>query len=844
MSRLRQNSNGQWARHFVEEVDQAVQKLRCLRPPLGSYDLHSDLFRLEALVLVLARAAELLAQERRLDPKIVRRLMGVARLSRGPAIAQILQRFEDRVGRIREASETPTAFLGMSYEALYGHASQASGSANRVTSMHRRDHGVYFTPPALAEAVTEQTLGKAAIAHRGFDLSILDPACGPATFLTAALNYLVKTNMPTAPTPSHLRRIKRTIAGRCLFGVDRDPTAVSVARTVLWLEIGDSSLDPATLTNRIVCGDSLTQPLESWDSLIPASARLRNASGHPQFDIILTNPPWGAVKPLRREFIAHAENLRAVGTTPWAPSQRPRELLNGTLDQLWDEYAKWTRQYAQTLLRTAEFARLRGRDSGDPDLYHFFMMRMYALLADEGRIGMVIPAGFQRAAGASELRRLYFENGHFEQITEIINRGRVFPIHGMFRFLLTTYQRGTGRGVMNLRLGLASVEEAHGAQPQLDGPGRLSLNFIRQVGGRDSMIPDVRTRAEVRLLRKLYRQHPTLGSTIPASWSVRFRRELDMTNDAKHFVNVGDARRLGWRECADGAWLGPKGSFVPVYEGRMIHQFDSAAKGYRNGQGRQAVWEPLDGDAKPIQPQFLVPIKLAAERRIHLFPRAAFCDVSGHANERTILASVVPAKAVCGNKVPVCLFEPEDDRLPLLWIAIANSFVIDWIIRRWVSTTINYFYWWNVPFPRLSPDSPIGELLVGNAAKLVAGSPGLDQLSMVGNRLPATPVESQQLRAEIDAAVAELFQLSAEEFAVILSDFPLVDRFQPRPNNGDTSITRDLAMLALLRRKSVGQTDVESLEARVRLSLEVGALGYIPSEKAGVRRRPLDSAVH
>ncbi len=185
----------------------------------------------------------------------------------------------------------------------------------------------------------------------------------------------------------------------------------------------------------------------------------------------------------------------------------------------------------------------------------------------------------------------------------------------------------------------------------------------------------------------------------------------------------------------------------------MINQFDSAAKGYRCGSGRQALWEPLDVERKNIEPQFLVRIQFAKNRRISLSPRAAFCDVSGHANERTILASVIPAKAVCGNKVPVCMFEPEDDRLPLLWTAIANSFVIDWIIRRWVSTTINYFYWWNVPFPRVNPESPAGELLIratrstaspaggGEPPELVEGAVrrGPEGLSSLTDWFPAAP---------------------------------------------------------------------------------------------------------
>jgi hypothetical protein len=254
--------------------------------------------------------------------------------------------------------------------------------------------------------------------------------------------------------------------------------------------------------------------------------------------------------------------------------------------------------------------------------------------------------------------------------------------------------------------------------------------------------------------------------------------------------------------------------------------------------GRQALWEPLFGDRKTLEPQFLIAMNFATQHDISLSTRAAFCDVSGHANERTVLASVIPAMAICGNKVPVCTFEPDDERLPLLWAAIANSFVVDWIIRRWVSTTINYFYWWNVPFPRLHADSPAAQRLIGAAAKLLSGLPGSESDSLLHRSAPPSLREREALRADIDATVAELFEVTPEEFELMLSDFPLLDRYQPKVEGGSQFITKDLAMLNLLHLRRAGRSETGFLERRVRLSQEVGAVGYVPSEHARLSLRP------
>jgi hypothetical protein len=836
------NGNGLWARRFISEVDRAVAELQDDRTTeLRAGGLQSDLRQFEALLQVLGRAAEGMAKERGLDPLVARQA-----ISPGKAGSQradlILEEFEDRIESIKGAPETPTSFLGISYEALYGQAAPVNDRRPGRSSLHRRDHGVFFTPMPLADSLTASALSGESVARRQLDVSILDPACGPATFLVSALRDLAKQHLSAGAPPSQARQVRRAIAERCLFGVDRDAAAISIARTIIWLEVGDESLDIGTLDDRIVCGDSLTCRPESWKSLLPASGGLISGQGLPRFDVVLANPPWGSIKPLRREFITHAERLRLHGSAPWAPTGAPVRLWTEDLDDLWDDYSKWTRKYAASLLADKEYAGLRGKDSGDPDLYQFFLVRLFELLGDEGRAGLVIPAGFQRTAGAADLRRLYLGRGHFESITEVINRGRIFPIHGMFRFLIATYQRGAATGIARLRLGLSSLDEASKPMPRSEkNAGKLSLAFIRRVGGQALMIPDVGTTAEARLLRKLYSQHPTLGETAAGDWSVRFRRELDMTNDAEHFVPIGEARRLGWAERSDATWVCEGETLLPLYEGRMIHQFDAAAKGYRYGSRREAVWEPLNGGPKRIEPQFLVPESLARRRGVSLVRRAGFCDVSGHANERTVLASLIPARAVCGNKVPVCIFDNDDPRLPLIWIAIANSFVIDWIIRRWVSTTINYFYWWNTPFPRVAPESVIGRSLAEMAAQLITPSAAVYGLDWAITT-PLGQSMREDLRAEIDAVVADLFDISSDEFDLILRDFPLIDRHQARVDSLK-SATRAVAELALMRRRGGSRRDLAILQHEVDTVRGLGAVAYLPSEGAGSTSRLAGTAI-
>jgi hypothetical protein len=101
--------------------------------------------------------------------------------------------------------------------------------------------------------------------------------------------------------------------------------------------------------------------------------------------------------------------------------------------------------------------------------------------------------------------------------------------------------------------------------------------------------------------------------------------------------------------------------------------------------------------------------------------------------------------------------------------------------------------------------------------------------------------------------VPDLYGLSEEDLAHILTTFPLLDRHQPPlPGEPRSFITRDQALLALfeLRRKRLPRDivaffaqagadiapitgPVRDLEERVLRAWELGAVAYVPSRRGG-----------
>ena len=116
----------------------------------------------------------------------------------------------------------------------------------------RRRSGSHYTPRSLTEPIVSEALRPAferlgSDARPGdiLDLKVLDPATGSGAFLVEACRQLsarlVKAwnqhgGPPALPADEdELLHARRLVAQRCLYGVDKNPMAIDLARLSLWL---------------------------------------------------------------------------------------------------------------------------------------------------------------------------------------------------------------------------------------------------------------------------------------------------------------------------------------------------------------------------------------------------------------------------------------------------------------------------------------------------------------------------------------------------------------------------------------------------------------------------------
>ena len=162
--------------------------------------------------------------------------------------------------------------LGSVYERVLEYEPGAGGDTLTLsrTSTRRKATGSFYTPRALTEFLVRRTLtplveGKSA--DQILQLRIVDPAMGSGAFLVAACRFLAECCeqamirdgqwLDGDATPATRAILRRSVAERCLYGVDLNATAVQLARLSLWLTTLAADRPLTFLDHHLASGNSL-----------------------------------------------------------------------------------------------------------------------------------------------------------------------------------------------------------------------------------------------------------------------------------------------------------------------------------------------------------------------------------------------------------------------------------------------------------------------------------------------------------------------------------------------------------------------------------------------------------
>ena len=724
--------------------------------------------------------------------------------------------------------------LGAVYERVLDYEpSSFNGRALTRTRDIRKASGTFYTPRSVTAFLVRQTLEplvRDRSAGEILSLRVLDPAMGSGAFLVAACRYLsaaaeaalVEEGRWQAHdiTPSDRINLRRTVASRCLFGVDLNPMAVQLARLSLWLATLAADKPLSFLDHHLQVGNSLVgaSPDDVWRYRGGRSSRAGRRDELPLFDRAgLTSAVEHAVR-LRLRVASEPDDTAAVVRAKeqtlaslltddsslrawlrvldlwcaawfWRDGPHPdrgvfRELvahllhrncalaprLMSTLLAHSEEVATEQRFFHWPLAFPEVFVDERGEpraspgfdaivgnppwemvrgDSGDAgrregrrldarrvsdfvrasgiyhvdarvhaNLYQWFVERALQLVSPGGRVGFVLPFGIASDTGAAPLRRYLFDRADVDSLTALDNRDAIFPIHRSVRFALLTCTAGRPTSSMACRFGITRAEELERDDPT-SGRRAITLTraFLARLSGDDDLgVPDLARPHDMAIVERISATIPRLGAE--DGWHVRFGRELNASDDRDLFEPhraESDARL--------------------VVEGKQIEPFRVAL------------------DACRLQLR-----RGAATRAVPHRARLAYRDVASATNRLTLIAAIVPARAVTTHTL-FCL----KTRLPLadqhVLCALLNSFVANYLVRMRVNTHVTVALVSKLFVPLIREGHPLFEALRSRSEQLTRAS---------------VPVEEAPKYAELQALVAQAYGLRREEFEHVLSTFPLI----------------------------------------------------------------------
>jgi DnaJ-domain-containing protein 1 len=134
----------------------------------------------------------------------------------------------------------------------------------------RKTSGSYYTPDSLVqelldsalEPVIQQRISCATDPEVALlSITVCDPACGSGHFLLGAARRLAprlaQLRAQGTPSGEDFRHALRDVITHCIFGVDRNPMAIELARMSLWLEAMTPDRPLGFLDHHLQCGDAL-----------------------------------------------------------------------------------------------------------------------------------------------------------------------------------------------------------------------------------------------------------------------------------------------------------------------------------------------------------------------------------------------------------------------------------------------------------------------------------------------------------------------------------------------------------------------------------------------------------
>jgi hypothetical protein len=492
---------------------------------------------------------------------------------------------------------------------------------------------------------------------------------------------------------------------------------------------------------------------------------------------VLGNPPWERIKLQEKEFFAarSAEIANAANKAEREKLIKQLASKNPELAQAF-EAAKYDAEAQSKFVR--ESGRFPLTAVGDVNTYALFAEIASRLISPQGRAGVIVPTGIATDDTCKKFFGDLIQKEAIASLYDFENRDALFSaVHRSYKFSLLCM---SGSPTKAAKFSFFSTQVRH-----LENPARvfqLAPEAIALINPNTLTCPIFRTRVDAELTQKIYQHVPVLENerTGKNPWGITFKQGLfNMTSDSGLFATE------------------PAENRVPLYEAKMLHQFDHRWATYKpDGSTRDMTDEEKnDPNFLPV-PRYWVERQEVENRLAKKWDKGwllAFRDITNSTNERTAIFSILPKVGV-NHKAPILLTDMSKTLSNCLFGNL-NSLVLDFVARQKVGgTSLSFFILRQLPV--LPPESYTQadiDFITPRVLELTYTAwdiqPFAQDMGYHGDPFPWNPERRALLRAELDAYYAHLYGLTRDELRYILDpadvygpDFPS-ETFRVLKNN-------------------------------------------------------------
>lgn len=513
------------------------------------------------------------------------------------------------------------------------------------------------------------------------------------------------------------------------------------------------------------------------------------------FDLVIGNPPWERIKLQEKEFFAALDP--DIATAPNAAERSGlinalREAPPGTPQRLLYDRFEVARRSAEA---ASQFARVPGENGGrfpltgrgDVNTYALFAEHFARLTNPRGRSGVIVPTGIATDATTAPFFGDLVERQIISKLFSFENEEMLFEnVHHAFKFCLLVISK-VKEANTQFAFSLRSVAD-------LDEKSRifeLTADQIARINPNTKTASVFRSRRDAELTAKIYDRVPVLineahGEAINP-WGIEFMTMFHMSNDSGLFRTAEQLGEAGFTR-AGNDWTRGAERYLPLYEAKMVHQYDHRWAGYSNdGQDYlSSDNQKQDPNFEPL-PYYWVPgievNKRLQNRKWEKKWLIGWRNITNTTNERTLIATAFPLSAA-SHSLPIMLPDVTANLAACL-LANLSALVTDYVERQKLGgTNLTFQYLFQLPIisPSSYSESDL-DFIVPRVLQLVytseAMTPFAYDLGYEGAPFAWDEERRAILRAELDAFFAKTYGLRRDELRYILDPVDVMGENYP-----------------------------------------------------------------